>query len=241
MLEFRAMRSRVFLALSALFFALTVLAQSANEVEIAAEPHHHLALENAYVRVFQVEAPAGGATLLHRHRHDYVHVMLGGCEISNEVEGKLPMRIKLQNGETSFAAGNFAHMVRDIGPTPFRNVTIELLQDEKARKSPPLPWDEERGLQVLEGGTKDILFVKDGVRVSEVDLRPGGMIPKHHHSGPHLAVAITDMNLGSEVAGKGSSNIELKAGEIKWVPGGFTHMVMNQGKHEAKFITLEFK
>ena len=63
---------------------------------------------------------------------------------------------------------------------------------------------------------------------------------KHRHIGPHLIVAITDLNLQSDVAGKGISKVELKAGDLRWVPGGLTHTLMNSGKQPAKFVTLEF-
>jgi len=81
-----------------LFFFLLIpflTAQTATEVEITAEPSHHLALENEYVRVFKVEVPAHAATLMHRHRHDYVYVTLGDAHLSNEVEGKPPVEVKL--------------------------------------------------------------------------------------------------------------------------------------------------
>jgi quercetin dioxygenase-like cupin family protein len=220
--------------------AVALAAQTTAEVELTAEPHHRLALENSYVRAFKVEVPPGQATLMHVHHHDYVYVVLGPAEISNQVEGKPAVQIKLQDGETHALDGGFAHIARDVGSTPFRNITIELLQDEQARKSPPPKWDEDRGLQILDGGTKDIMFVKDGVRVSETELRPGGMIPKHHHAGPHLVVAVTDLTLRSDVVGKGVSTIELKAGDIKWSPGGFAHTLMNVGKQQAKFVTVEF-
>jgi len=226
--------------LPAIFLAATLVAQTAPEVEITAEPHHHLVLENAYVRAFRVEIAPGQATLLHRHRHDYVYVSLGAAQISNQVEGKPPVTTKLQDGQTTFVEGRMAHVVRDLASTPFRNVTVEFLQDEKARQSPRPKWDEERGLQILEGGTKDILFVKDGVRVSEVDLQPGGMIPRHHHAGPHLVIAVTDLDLQSDVVGKGVSQVILKAGDITWAAGGFTHTLMNVSRGPAKFITLEF-
>src|SRR5229473_2885831 len=72
-----------------------------------------------------------------------------------------------------------------------------------SRRLPPPKWDEERGMHVLEGGTQDIMFVKDGVRVSEVDLQPGGVLPKHHHAGPHLVVAVSDLDMRSDVEGMG--------------------------------------
>jgi quercetin dioxygenase-like cupin family protein len=211
-----------------------------SEVEITAEPSHHLALENAYVRVFKVEVAPHAATLLHRHRHDYMFVTLGASEVENDVAGKPPVTLKLQDGETHFTPGDFAHIAKNLSTQPFRNVTIELLKDEEAHKTPPPPWDEERGLHVLQGGTHDIMFAKDGVRVSEIALQPGAMLPQHHHTGPHLVVAVTDLEMRSDIEGKGASIKELKAGDIAWVPGGFTHTLTNVSKQEAKFITLEF-
>jgi oxalate decarboxylase/phosphoglucose isomerase-like protein (cupin superfamily) len=215
-------------------------AQISGKVEITSEPNHHLAFENPYVRVFQVEVPPGGATLVHYHRHDYVSVNLGSAELLNQVEGKPAATVKLEDGQTAFAEGNFAHSVRNPGTTSFRNVTVELLEDEKARRSPRASWDEERALHILEGGTEHIMFAKDGVRVSETDLQPGGMIPRHHHAGPELLVAVTDLDLENRVAGKGVSPIQLKSGEVRWLPGRLTHTVMNVGKQPARFVTLEF-
>ena len=58
------------------FFCLitTLLAAQATapEVEITAEPAHHLTFENKSVRVFNVEVPPHAETLMHWHRHDYI-------------------------------------------------------------------------------------------------------------------------------------------------------------------------
>jgi len=214
-----------------------------NEVEITAEPHHHLVLENKFIRVFRVEVPPGETTLLHRHNHDYVYVTLGASDLDNRVQGKPAAHVQLQDGETRFLPGNFAHAVRDLATTPFRNITVELLQDKEFRDAPS-PWDaaknEDRSLQVLTGGSQQILFVKDGVRVSEVELQPGATLPRHHHKGPHLVVAITDLNLRSEIEGQESVALHAKVGDSNWVPGGFTHTLTNVGKESAKFVTLEF-
>jgi quercetin dioxygenase-like cupin family protein len=225
--------------------ALASLAQQgkqtapASEVEITAEPSHHLAFQNSYVRVFQVEVEPHNATLMHRHRHDYIFVTLGASEVSNEVEGKSPVTLKLQDGETRFTPGNFAHVARNLAATPFRNVTIELLRgqpSENAQKQ----WDEDRGLHVLHGGTQEILFVKDGVRVSEIELQTAGVLPKHSHGRPQLIVAVTDLLFRNDVVGKSASNIEMKSGDVKWEDAGVTHTVTNVGKEAAKVVTLEF-
>jgi quercetin dioxygenase-like cupin family protein len=174
---------------------------------------------------------------MHRHRHDYLYISIGPADVSNEVEGKPPVELKLHDGQTGFLAANFAHIARNLADTPFRNVTIELLQDEKFH---PSKWDEERGLNVLHGGTQQILFVKDGARVSDIELQPGGMIPSHRHNGPHLVVAITDLDMRSDIEGKAPSPSQLKSGDVKWVPGSYTHTLTNVAKQPAKFITIEF-
>ena len=225
----------VILALS----TLTLYAQS-TQVEITSEPSHHLAFENDQARVFKVEVAPHKSTLMHWHRHDYLFVTLGDAHVSNQIQGRDPIELNFVDGDTRFVSSNFAHIAQNLSDKPFRNVTIELLKDEEAHKNPPYKWDEERGLNVFNGGTQHILFVQDGVRVSEIDLQPGGTIPSHHHNGPHLVVAITDLELRSDVEGQGQMQAKIKSGDSKWVAGGFTHTVTNIGKQPAKFIALEF-
>jgi quercetin dioxygenase-like cupin family protein len=223
------------LAVLAALLPAVVLAQPpASEVAIDAEPHHHLVLENAQVRVFQVEVAPHTATLMHRHGRDYVLVTLGAAEFENDVAGKPPASLKLQDGETRFSTGGFAHVAKNLADTPFRNVTIELLQP-----GPTTPGGGDEKPRELPGGTITPLFVKDGVRVSDVRLKAGGAIPKHHHDGPHLVVAVTDLSLRSEVEGQAATNRTLKAGEVAWIPGGITHTVTNVAPGEARLITLE--
>jgi quercetin dioxygenase-like cupin family protein len=244
------MKRRIYSAaivLGALLVSIPVLSRpllaQSGEVEITSEPHHHLVFENELIRVFRVEVPAGETTLMHRHNHDYVYVTLGASDLENRIQGKPAARIQLQDGETRFTAGNFAHAVRDLASTPFRNITVELLQDAKTRDAPS-PWDtaknEDRSLQVLAGGTQQILFVKDAVRVAETELEPGGMIPRHHHNGPHLVVAVTDLHLRSQVEGKDPVTLNANVGDSKWIDGGFTHTLTNVGQQPAKFVTIEF-
>jgi oxalate decarboxylase/phosphoglucose isomerase-like protein (cupin superfamily) len=66
------------------------------------------------------------------------------------------------------------------------------------------------------------------------------VVPPHHHNGPHLLIAVSDLDLRSE-DGKVATPVQLKAGDIKWVPGSFTHSVTNVGKNAAKLVTVEFQ
>jgi len=238
-------RQAIFILLSAALLS----AQVGTEVEITNEPHHHLTFENQYLRVFNVQVDPNTQTETHRHRHDYISITLGDAEIANTVEGKPTVTTKLVDGDVRFVSGGFAHYVRDLGPQPFRNVTIELLQDESLPNSAAagkFHWDEERGLDILNKGTKDILFVKDGVRVTEFELEPGGVVPLHHHAGPYLLVAVSDLDIRSDVKSdepkgpQGPMHGRFKSGDHKWLPGNYSHTITNTGSQPAKFVTMEF-
>jgi len=177
MLNFALMRNR--LTFPALLLATIALAaQNTSEVELTAEPHHHLVIENEYVRVFRVEVAPHDSTLMHSHHHDYVFITLGNAEVENAVKGKPPVILKLQDGEARFVPGNFAHVARNLADTPFRNVTIELLQDEAARKTPPPKWDEFEmsptaiSLGHLARGTRDIYFNPRPKRIAQPGADP---------------------------------------------------------------------
>jgi quercetin dioxygenase-like cupin family protein len=208
-------------------------------VEVTAEPSHHLALANEQVRAFQVEVAPHAATLMHHHGHDYLFVTLGESHVSNEVLGKEPVDLKLADGETRFTAGNFSHVARNLSDQPFRNVTVELMQDDKLRDAPS-PWQQEDGDKEFPGGRIKVLFLKDGARVSAVELDPGAAVPRHHHDKPHLVVAVSDLELRSDIEGKGPSTLKAKPGDVKWVPGGYTHTLTNTGKDRARLVTVEF-
>ena len=221
----------------ALLLLLTGLLVSQSEVEITAEPHHHFVLSNRHIRVFNVEVPSHSETLMHWHRHDYIFVTLGDADLTNEVSGKPSAELKLTDGETRFSPGPFSHRIQVLSDKPFRNVTIELLQDEALRKS-SARWDQDRGLQILSHGTKEILFVKDRIRVSTVELQQTAQLPTDPHAAAQLVVALTDCNLMENVVGRLPSNTVLKTGEVKWIPAT-TRILENVGPHLAKFITLE--
>jgi len=240
LLQSAAMRRKsLLILLTPLVFAVVLAAQSANEVEITSEPSHHLAIENEQVRVFKVEVAPHASTLMHRHRHDYFFVAIGDSDVENEVAGKAPVELKLLDGEARFTPGDFAHVAKNLSDGPFRNVTIELLQDEKLRQQQSR-WPMEGGDKSFPGVRVKVLLVRDGVRVSEVNIEPGATIPSHHHDGPHLVVAISDLELRSDIEGKGPTAAVVKAGDVKWVEGGFTHTVTNTGPQAARLVTVEF-
>ena len=214
-------------------------AQTAKAVDMTAEPDHHLFLQNEYTRVFKVEVPAHQPTLLHRHDRDYVFVSLGAADLENDVEGKSPVSLHLQDGEVHFAPGNFSHVAVNRGDTPFRNVTIEILKAAKAPAGKPA----ERGLEVGHGGMTDIVVDNDEVQVTDTQVAAGGMLPAQRHKGPYLIVAVSNLALHrvGEKQPKAPAMLEMKRGDVRWFAAGTTAEMMNMGKQNQRFIAVEFK
>ena len=56
--------------------------QTSPVIPLASEPHHHLALHNKYVNVYQVEVVPHESVLLHRHDYDVISVMLDDARVT---------------------------------------------------------------------------------------------------------------------------------------------------------------
>jgi len=124
------MRSILLGAVLAFCLAAQAQAPAANSVAVKDEPHHHLVLENEFVRVFYVDVPAHQATLLHKHDGPYLGISLGPADFINAVAGKPDVSLTLNDGQVTYSKGGFSHIVRVDSLLPFRNFTVELLRPQ---------------------------------------------------------------------------------------------------------------
>ncbi|HZQ91307.1 MAG TPA: hypothetical protein VFA60_05910 [Terriglobales bacterium] len=222
--------------------------EQATPVPLTAEPSHHLALENEYVRVFKVEVAPHATTLMHQHDRDYFWVAIGAADVTNAPAGRPEQRLHLADGEAHFSPGRFAHRAINNASTPFRNVTVEVLKPQResaaaqgAKDKPAAAKKEDaRGLEVGRGAMTEVLMVSDGVKASEVTINPGAMLPHHTHKLPHLVIAVSALHLKNEPHGGPVTEVHMRPGDIRWVPAGVSHMVTNIGNAPARFVTLEF-
>src|SRR5690348_12185523 len=110
-------------ALAALLLAAGVVAAQAPQaadqaVELSAEPHHRLVLENDYCKVWTADIPPHQSTLVHHHSHDYLLIALVPTHFQNQPEGKAPVERRQQPGEVGFAKGGFSHKATNEADTP---------------------------------------------------------------------------------------------------------------------------
>jgi hypothetical protein len=226
-----------------LLFAFSLDAQAPVAVPIPQEPHHHLVLENDYVRVFRVSVPAHESTLLHQHDVPYLYVSLGPADVINAVQGRPEAHLVMADGQVGYSPGHFAHIARNESNTPFNNVTIELLHAQGEAHN-------ECGLVITGQGAAicdppfasdwtDTQFETSETRLDLVWLFANG---KHTESTSKLAFLVVGLG-GPQVKinAKGKSPKMLREGEVEWFDSGSVVQFSHEGTEVTKFLELTFK
>lgn len=217
-------------ALVSLLGLLPSIVQS--PVPVSGEPRHHLKLENAYVRVFDVVVPPGDQTLFHTHANDYLFVSIGDANLKAEVMGNQPGNLILKDGEVRYTKATITHRIANQAKEPFRNITIEVL------KSPGGQADATQQAQVP-GHT--LVLENDRVRVERLILEPGQSISMHEHLLSGLGVAISAAKVMIEAPGQKTQTVEFKPGDFRWHDGKISHSLKNVGQTRFEAVDIEWK
>ncbi len=225
-------------------------------VPISEEPHHRLLLQNDFIRVYNVMVPPLDATLLHQHDHPYLYVTLGPAEIINAIVGKPELHQILQDGETHYSPGNFAHIARTDSGMPFHNITIELIHPQGTAKNlckevlsgQPTECLQQQAAGNTAKGKKtppesaddDVpYFETDEIRVDLFKVSSGrdyvDPAPKVHS----LLVALTDANLDANLGGEHISF--LHGGDVLWLPAGQHRRIVDFLGTRSSFLLISFK
>jgi len=216
---------------------------------VPGEPHHHLKIENEYVRAYYVEVPPHQATELHQHDHDYIYISLGPADVVSAVREKPDVHLELKDGETHFTRGGFAHVARNLGDTPFRNVTIALLkpQGEVKNLCAQIALDVARGgcdeprgsvgggrgfsvepQMATREASLDLIRVDPQTRGVGVAVPPGTLI-----------VVLQDSEVQIDVKGQPAKT--LHGGEMTWIDAGSPGVTRNPSGRVSSYLQLSLR
>jgi len=224
-----------------LFLTSEVAAQATKIVDLAEDPSATLLLENEYVRVWRVGLPRGGSTATHvHHRASLMAAMPCISSTSSEVwastahghaSGELPERAEAT--------------LLDSGPHQLRNIGCARSETVIDVEIKGLSLGPQRGgiagsKLAFEGSGFAALYEGTPV-ISENQLQAGASTPMHEHRGPHLSIALADVEMRSDAPGSAPQTISASKGDVQWVPAGVKHKLTNVGDRPARWITMEFK
>ena len=227
-------------------------------VPIGEEPHHRLLLQNDFTHVYIVMVPPLDATLLHQHDLPYLYVTLGAADIINAIVGKPELHQILQDGETHYSPGHFAHIARTDSGMPFQNVTIELVRPQGTPKNlckdvlpgAPLNCPEQKaapdnskakkGQPAPAVAAEDVLYFEtDEIRLDLHKVSSGKDYVDATPQTDALLVALTDANLDANLGGEHVSF--LHGGDVLWLPGGQHRRIVDFLGTRSSFLLISFK
>lgn len=202
-------------------------------VEVEAEQHYHLLLQNDQVKVLLLTLHTDQSALVH-FKHSFLTVALQDGEVIIWDEGKSPIQhFQVHKGVTSFVwltqdqqtkgvSGGF----RNDRPEDYRNITIEFLDSA-------VGW-AQMGNGLISPPASMFL---GGALVAEVLLQPGAEFPAPEKPGAELIVPLGDIHL----RGVNAARIRNSIGEVEWIPASTPSKLINTGKEPALFIAVQLR
>jgi hypothetical protein len=210
-------------------------------VEITAEPSHHLKIDNPTIRAFYVEVAPHQSTLMHHHGYDYMAVAFGHSEIESITPDGTVKHVVLEDGDVRYTPSGLTHVATDLAATPFRNATIELLQnqghpvcvkncdnDPRAKDWPPLTEESK------------LIGYGDTFRISLATIKPKQTVSTDEPF-PHLVVLLTDMYAHTGPQGSGGVDFKEPAGDMMFHGGHPDRGLTNLSNQDIRLVVVEFK
>jgi hypothetical protein len=227
---------------------LAAFAQMPTVIPLASEPHHHLALHNEYVNVYEVEVAPHDSVQLHRHEFDAISIMMSNSEVVVRAPGKPDARQKLSEGQVRLQSSGYVHSTSIEGNTIYRNVTVELLLRQQGghnlcakviatqglncpreRESPPSPTHMEQPQ-----------YETDQTSVTLIGVLPHQNVSLGNTGRSELIVSLDDALVAT--AGETGPGKPLRSGDFKWIAVGQAASVFkNNSDKEARLISFRLK
>jgi hypothetical protein len=228
-------------------FLCGLLASAQTPVDMAADPHYTLLLQNDLVRVFALSLRPTEQSLV-QHDHNFLMIMLQDCEVVMWREGESAIQnFPFQRGDSRFFFGGHAYGIRDDRTTNYRSVTVEFLDPKVTNwgyQAQSGTWDYGPSGN---GGPVDphAKFTNSmrwgGVMVSDVQLLQGASFPAPDKSAAELLVAVTDVDLKTDdLKTNKDQRIRKSAGEVMWIPASPRSRLVNTSSEPARFLVVEF-
>lgn len=208
-------------------------------VDAKDDPAREVLLQNEKVTVVRTELPPGGATRLHAHSGFYLQIALTKGTVSNEVQGRSPQMIEVDAGELRSVSGNFPHVLRNASTTPYRQISVHVANalPAGAAAEPFLPPIES--FRFRDGGSGELLEAR-GARAYIIHIAQGGAFHEHLHEYDYVLIALTDLELQERSRAR-TEGLQVRAGEVLWRSGRFTHTLNNTGSGPAVFVVVELQ
>lgn len=215
-------------------------------VPVSNEPHHHLVLENSYIRAYYVDVAPHESTLQHRHDLPYFGVLLsgGGGPAAPAAGAATPQ--SSQAPRAIYSPGGVSHTVRNPSDVPFRNVTVELLRPQgrvrnrctEIVQGQPLEQCDMSSADEVRDPSHHAVFETDEILVEYWTIEANSTA---HPLKGGRDVLLVDLEGASVIAAGGIDSRNAAPGGVLWLPAGSKPIFKSPPDRGGRFFAISFK
>ena len=225
-----------------------IFAQLPTVIPLASEPHHHLALHNEYVNVYEVQVAPHDSVQLHRHEFDAISIMMSNSEVIVRAPGKPDARQKLTEGQVRLQSGGYVHSTSIEGDAIYRNVTVELLFRQQGGHNLCAKVIATQGLNCVSEQAsppssthrEQPQYETDQTSVTLIEVLPRQEVSLGNTGCSELIVSLDDVLVVT--AGETGPANPMRPGDFKWIAIGQAASVFkNNSDKEARLISFRLK
>ena len=214
------------------------------------EPHHHLVLQNAFVKIFDVRVSPGDSIILHSHDQDTVAIAIGDQLVTVGVPGKPDVHQKNADGQVRLQRSGYMHSTRVDGDMPYHTVAVELLHPQtdfhnlcaEILAGQPLNCTDPSATGSGDASNQPLVG-SNQTTVRLVRLTPGESLNLAMSLGASSSAAVLIVALDGGTVTSASPKDPGKAmlpGEFVWFDGGAARLFRNRSNKEARVIEFTF-
>jgi uncharacterized Zn-binding protein involved in type VI secretion len=222
---------------------LPLVAQAPAVITMDQEPHHHLSLQNEYVKVFKVEVSPGDSIVLHRHDQDTIAIAIGEQLVTVGIPGKPDVHQKNADAQVRLQRAGYMHSTRVDGDTPYHTVAVELLRPQTGFRNlcaeilpgQPLNCPSEAESESTAYSTQPLLASGE-TEVLLLRVHPHQSMKLRGVPSPQLLVALDEASIPA-------IELAMHPGDFNWAGNSASAQAgeyRNAGDREARFIEIIF-
>lgn len=204
------------------------------QVPVEREPHHHVVLTTAALRILDININPGDMTLFHAHAHDMATVCISGSASRGEAFdaedfGRTgPPCQPGRAGVAEYTDKPATHRLQNAGDRLFRLIAVENLRPVASMATDQAP------------PVGKVVQDKRAFRITELRLDPGQSTAMHAHARSTVVVVADGRAVDVRAANRDGQRLE---GPGRWtvIDEGASHALTNSGMVPATVIELEIK
>jgi hypothetical protein len=206
------------------------------------DPCYRKLSSNDRLTVFAVTIAPHQSTLLASHPNDYLLISLEKSALEAAGVSGNSYVVQLDAEEMQVMKGGWSHRLTNVGETAANllqvEVRSEILPEHALCGLAARPCNDGQFGKTQEGTySTSTLFETPKVKLTKIELGPGGLFQTHMHAGPQVLIPLTSIHL----ADSSQTDIVRNVGEAQVYAAKTTHQLRNMGTEAARFLEFEVK